>query len=173
MSTPNGQQQPQQGQPNHNQMPPQGYIQAPQKKPWYKRAIIMVPLTLIALVILFAGGCMALVGTAVNEVDKDMNAEHTITYQISGDTTDANVTYSVGESNTTQENGVASGWSKEVTVTGFWGASLIATNSMNGGGTITCQILVNGDVINENTATGDYASASCSASSTDIKDATE
>lgn len=156
--------------------PPQGYYQqppAPKKKPWYKRAIIMVPLTLIVLLVLFVGGCSALFSKAADEVDKDMNAEHTITYQISGDTTDANVTYSVGEANTTQETGVASGWSKEVTVKGFWGASLTASNGMNGGGTVTCQILVNGNVVNENTATGDYASASCRASADDIENATK
>ncbi|MCI1256552.1 MAG: MmpS family protein [Corynebacterium provencense] len=166
-------QQPQQ--PYPGQVPPQGYYQQPPvpKKAWYKRPIIMIPLTLVVLFVLFVGGCTALFGKAAEEVNKDMNAEHAITYQVAGEATDANVTYSVGDANTTQENGVAAGWSKEVSVTGWMGASLIATNGMDDSGSITCQILVNGQVINENTAVGQYASASCSASTTDIENASK
>lgn len=179
---PYGQQQPGQGgQPQYQQqgpgqMPPQGYYQqppAPTKKPWYKRAVIMIPLTLVVLLVLIIGGCTALVGGAVNEVDKQMNTDHTVTYSITGDATDATATYNVGESNTSQDTGVAAGWTKEATVTGLFGASLTATNGMNDVGTITCQILVNGQVINENTATGQFATANCSASSTDIENATK
>lgn len=154
--------------PNQQQVP-QGY-QLVQKKPWYKRPIIMIPLTLLVLLILFMGGCMALIGGAANEVDKQMNAEHTVTYKVTGSHQDALITYTNGDINTAQDNSVAGEWQKDVTIEGFSVASLTATNGIEDHGEITCQILSDGKVLNENTASGVGASASCSVGSSDIED---
>ena len=156
-----------------SQYPADAQQNAPQKKPWYKRAIIMIPLTLLVLFILFVGGCMAMIGGVANEVDKQSKEEHQITYSIEGDAQDANVTYTTDGTNTAQDNGVAAGWTKDVTHTGFFAASLIATNGMGDTGTITCKIMSNGKVLSENTATGEFASASCNTSSTDLENATK
>ena len=156
---------PQYQQPQHQQQYQPG---PPSKKKWYKRAIIMIPLTLIVLFVLFMGGCMALLGGAANEVDKEMNKEYAVTYAVTGDATDATATYTVENTNTTQDTGIAAGWTKDVTIKGFSIATLSVSNGMNDTGAITCQILVDGEVVNENTASGQFASASCSVNSSDL-----
>lgn len=156
--------------PNPQNHPQQQWQQPiyPPKKPWYKRAIIMIPLTILAIFVLFMGGCMALFGSAANEVDKKMNEEHAVTYKITGDANDATASYTANNTNTTQDTGVAAGWEKDVTLKGFSLATLTATNGMNDTGSITCQIIVDGQVVNENTASGEFATASCSVDSNEL-----
>ncbi|WP_448851334.1 MmpS family transport accessory protein [Corynebacterium sp. 335C] len=144
------------------QQPQVVYVQKPEK-PWYKKPGCLIPLILVALFILVIGGCAVGLGTAVNEVDKEMNAEHTVTYQIDGEAVDATAIYNVGETNSVQDTGLNAGWSKDVTVSGFWGAQLSVTNGPGSTGSITCRILENGEVLSENTATGEFATATCSA----------
>lgn len=146
------------------------YVQEP-KKPLHKRPGCLIPLILAILLLLIAGGCMAMLGGAANEVDKQLNAEHTITYAIEGDATDATVSYHVDEMNTAQDSGVAAGWTKDVTVKGIFGGHISVTNGLYDTGAITCKIIANGKTISENTATGEFASATCSADSTAIADA--
>lgn len=157
--------------PNHQQ-PQVVYVEKSQK-PWYKRPGCIIPLILVVLLILVVGGCTALFGKAVSDVDKEMNTEHTVTYQIDGDAQDASATYNVGESETAQDTGLQAGWSKEVKVKGFFGAYLTATNGMYDTGTITCRILVDGKTVTENTGSGEFASASCSAGPDELKKAAE
>ena len=160
------------GQPNYAGQPQVVYVQEP-KKPLYKRPGCLIPLILAILAILIVGGCMAMLGGAANEVDKQMNAEHKITYAIEGDATDATVTYNVDETNTAQDSGVAAGWTKDVTVKGIFGGHISASNGLYDTGGITCKIIANGKTLSENTATGEFASASCSADSTAIAEAFE
>lgn len=160
------------GQPNYAGQPQVVYVQEP-KKPLYKRPGCLIPLILAILAILIVGGCMAMLGGAANEVDKQMNAEHKITYAIEGDATDATVTYNVNETNTAQDSGVAAGWTKDVTVKGIFGGHISASNGLYDTGAITCKIIANGKTLSENTATGEFASASCSADSTAIAEAFE
>lgn len=112
---------------------------------------------------------MAMVGKVSEEVDKNLNAEHTITYAVTGDAQDGTVTYTVGDGDITQESGVAAGWTKDVTVKGILGANFTVTNGVFDEGTITCQILKDGTVLNENTASGAGTSATCSITSDDLK----
>jgi hypothetical protein len=51
--------------------PPQGYAEPPRKKHTVRNVILV----LLGLMILFFAGCLALVGGAVNEVDKAMKEE--------------------------------------------------------------------------------------------------
>ncbi|SCW99604.1 hypothetical protein [Corynebacterium jeikeium] len=163
-------------QPNGQQFP-QGqqtvYVVQQPKKAWYKRAVIMVPLTLVFLFILFVGGCMALVGGVANEMDKESKKEHNLTYVVEGDAQDATATYHVGDSDSTQDSGIAAGWKKDVTVKGFFGAYLSVTNGIYDTGTVTCKILVDGKTVTENTATGEFATATCDASTTELEEAVE
>ncbi|GAB3945439.1 hypothetical protein [Corynebacterium tapiri] len=168
MSTPAHDQQP----ANSNQYPqqpsiPQGY-ELRQKKPWYKKAGCIIPLILVLLMLLLLGSCTALFGSAINETEKMMNEEHTVTYRIQGDAQDATVTYSSDEMETAQDTGVQAGWEKEVKVKGFWSPHFTASNGMNDYGTITCQILSDGNVIAENTGSGQFASVTCNASTEDL-----
>lgn len=160
-----------QQQPGPEQQPaPQiQYVQAP-KKPWYKRIGCLVSIAILIIILLLFVGCTAFVGKVGSEIDKDLNAEHEITYAITGETQDATATYTVGDGQQTQETDVASGWTKTVKVKGILGASLLASNGIQGEGTVTCQILKDGVVIKENTASGPGASASCSASSDELGD---
>jgi hypothetical protein len=151
-------QQPGQPYPNQYQQP---HAQPPKKrKKW--------PWILLAVVVLFIaamGGCVALIGGAVDSVDEESNKEVAVTYEVVGDAQGALMTYTSGEMNMAQENGVALPWRKDVTITGLGKmATLTATNGFEDEGSITCRILVDGAVVNENTASGIGASASCSQS---------
>lgn len=174
MTTPNNNEYPNQGD-NNSQYPNQGYgnqqpfpgqvppgYEVREKKPWYKKAGCLIPLIIGIIMILIVGGCTAIMGVAVNEVDKELNAEKVVTYRIEGDAQDAWASYTTEDLNTVQDNGVAAGWEKEVTVTGVFPASLSVSNGMYDEGSITCQILVGGEVVAENTATGPSALATCS-----------
>lgn len=156
--------------PSHDQQPQVVYVKEP-KKPLYKRPGCIIPLMLALLLLGFMGGCMALLGKAANDVDKDLNAEYTVTYKVEGPVTKASVSYAVGESGVATESNIANGWSKETKVKGFLPAHMTTTNGYEENGNITCKILVNGKVVSESTGSGQYGSASCMANSTDIKNA--
>lgn len=148
-------------------------IYVKENRPWYKRVGCIVGLVFALSLIAIVAGCTALLGGAVNEVDKTMNEEHTVTYSIEGDAQDASVTYNVGEAQTAQDTNVAAGWSKDVKVKGFFGPYLSVTNGINESGAITCKISANGKVITENTATGEFATASCNTTGDDLRKAFE
>ncbi|GAA1480342.1 hypothetical protein GCM10009624_07820 [Gordonia sinesedis] len=156
-----GQQQPYGQQPYGQQQYGQPYQQPPQKKrkiwPWVLGGVILV-------FILIIGGCMALVGTAANEVDKAVNSEVTVTYRVTGEGT-ASVTWTDQNFNTAQESNAQLPWEKEVKVSGLGKiASLTVTNNESDSARSTCEILVGGQVKYTQTATGPFASASCSGS---------
>lgn len=149
--------QPQQPYPGQPYYPPQQPPKKRKKWPWVLLGIF------ILLVALF-GGCMAVVGKAVDSVDKDSKTVVKVTYKVTGDATGALITYTVND-NMTQDNGVKLPWEKQTEVTGFSKiVTLSATNGMNDDGKITCQVLADGKVVIENTASGAGASASCSGS---------
>jgi hypothetical protein len=54
--------------------PPQGYYQ-PGPPPKKKHTVRNILLVLVLLFVLFIGGCMALLGTAANEIDKSIKDE--------------------------------------------------------------------------------------------------
>ncbi|TWS19753.1 hypothetical protein FK268_23685, partial [Tsukamurella sputi] len=141
------------GQPYPPQQPPKKR----KKWPW-------VLLGIFILIVALFGGCMAVVGKAVDEVDKESKSVVDVTYKVTGPSTGALITYTFND-NITQDNDVALPWEKKTQVTGFAKTvSLSATNGMNDTGKITCQVIVDGKVIIENTASGTGASASCSGS---------
>lgn len=144
--------QPYPGQP----YPPQQQPPKKRKKwPWILLAICVV-------IIAMFGGCAALIGGAAKSISDESNSTVPVTYKVTGAATGALVTYTV-EGNITQDNGVKLPWSKETTATGIIKTvTLSATNGIDDTGKITCQIIVNGKVISENTASGLGASASCS-----------
>ncbi|MEU6565276.1 MmpS family transport accessory protein [Nocardia nova] len=139
------------------QGPPPGYYQPPKKRkkwPWVLGGIVLLFAVLL-------GGCMALVGGAVNSVDKESKREVTVTYQVEGTGQSSSITYSGKDFNVAQETAAAMPWSKQVTIDGLGKTvSLSASNDENGGD-ITCRILVGDKVISEQKSSGPFASASC------------
>ena len=84
-----------------------------------------------------------------------------ITLEVGGTATQASITYTDGGTQTSQENNVAVPWTKEIPAKdGAITYQVIAQNA--GGGDITCKITdATGEVLAENTSTGDYAIATC------------
>ena len=148
--------------------PPQPQHQPQQ--PWYKKPGCIIPLILTIGLLLLLGGCMAIMGKAVDDTVSDLDREYEVTYQVTGESNGATVTYNTGETETAQDTGAAAGWEKTVTVKGIFGAHMTVTNGA-GGGSVTCRIVANGKQISENTANGEFATATCSPSSDDLKNA--
>lgn len=160
---PSGPQQPYPGpqQPYPGGPPPQ--YQQPKKKkvwPWILGGVILV-------FILFIGGCLAFFGGVANEIDKESQRTVEVTYRVTGDGGPASVTYSDAGLNISQDTEAALPWEKNVVIDGLGKtATLTATNDFQAasGSTITCEIVVGGEVLYTNTASGPAASASCSGS---------
>lgn len=148
---------PQGGYP-HGGYPQGGYGPPPKKRkvwPWVLGGVLL-------FMVLGIGACIALVGTAVNEVDKEINRTVAVTYQVDGTGQASSITYSGRGGDVAQDTDVSLPWTKEVTVDGIVKAVTVTASAGADGGDITCRILVGDDVLAEQTATGPYASASCS-----------
>ncbi|WOC11936.1 MmpS family transport accessory protein [Gordonia sp. MP11Mi] len=146
------------GTPNPYQQP---YPYQPPKKrkvwPWIVGGIILVFVAII-------GGCVAIVGSAVDSVDKESKREVTVTYRVTG-TGATSITWTDKDFNTAQDTNASLPWEKTVTVTGFAkAASLTVTNDESDNASSKCEILVDGQVKYTQTANGPFASASCSGS---------
>lgn len=115
--------------------------------------------------ILFVGGCMAFFGKVASDVsdelDQQIGQEHTVTYIVEGDISDASIGYMKNLNEMSEIGSTSSNWTKDVTVKGFGSASLTANNSVESDGGITCKIITNGKTVSENTSTGQDAMVSC------------
>jgi len=109
---------------------------------------------------------------AVDDSNKAAATEHTVVYTVTGDSTDSSITWSTytdGDSGSEQASGAKLPWTKEVTVKGsseglnFNSFTVTASNGTTGG-EIACEIKVDGKVVSTKSATGEYASATCSGS---------
>jgi hypothetical protein len=107
---------------------------------------------------------VAVVDKAASDITNQANQTVTISYQAQGSSKDATVTYSTfssGGSSEGQEQ-VTLPWRKDVQATGFGkGGVLVVTAGMDGG-TVSCQVTVNGVVQKTASASGPGASATCS-----------
>ncbi|MGC5258264.1 hypothetical protein ACPXCG_18120 [Gordonia sp. DT218] len=148
-----------QGQPYPGQYPPPGYPPPPKKRkkwPWILLALVVVFLVVV-------GGCVALVGGAIDSVDEESERTVTVTYEITGDGPTASATYSTGNMDQAQDTDVPVPWTKEVQITGLGKVvTLLASNGIDGSGAIRCRIRQGDSVISENASSGPGASASCS-----------
>lgn len=152
---------PNQPQYPQGQAPQVVYVQQEKKKSKWWIWLIVLVVVFLALV----GGCVAIIGGAADSVQEESEKTATVTYQVTGESSDVLVTYTTGDGNTTQENDIALPWEKEVTVTGFSKyVSVTVTNGIDGSGKVTCTIKQGDKVISTNTASGVGASASCSGS---------
>ncbi|HXH36012.1 MAG TPA: MmpS family transport accessory protein [Plantibacter sp.] len=126
----------------------------------------------------FAGVVSEGIKTAVAESSAEADRDVTVVYEVTGTSAASSITYATftdGNSGTEQANDQALPFTKEFTIkaggtfdyTSFY---LMAMNGMDDTGDISCKITVDGEVVAEQTSTGEYASASCSASSLDLDD---
>ncbi|MDL9938431.1 MmpS family transport accessory protein [Gordonia sp. ABSL1-1] len=139
--------------------PGQPYPVLPKKKrvwPW-----VLGGITLVFLLVM--GGCVALIGGAANEIDKESKREVTVVYRVTGNGANASITFTDKDFNIAQETNAKLPWEKTVVITGLGKtASLTVTNDENDNAKSTCEILVDGQVRFTQTAAGPYASATCS-----------
>lgn len=101
---------------------------------------------------------------ASDEVNEEANREAVIVYEISGDATNVDVTYSVfsEENATTKDETVTTlPWTKEVKTKGYVKEGQVIVTTGEAGGSVTCKITVDGKEIETNTATGPFEMATC------------
>lgn len=107
----------------------------------------------VAAVVVAAGIAVAAV-SAHGSSPQDGSA-HTVTYVTSGNTADANVTY--GPAGSTVQGGVPMQASSQLGT-----ATYYAINAqLQGDGTVSCQILIDGTAVSSASASGGYDLARC------------
>jgi hypothetical protein len=101
---------------------------------------------------------------AASDINKQANTTVTISYDAGGTAKTATVDYS-----TFSANGSADGqqdtalpWHKDVRATGFGRGGILTVTAGADGGTVTCKVTVDGVVQKTATASGVFASATCS-----------
>ncbi|MFN2496944.1 MAG: hypothetical protein ABR608_13715 [Pseudonocardiaceae bacterium] len=97
------------------------------------------------------------------EFDREFNSTQPLTYQAESSTGTVDVSYS-SAGGSTSETGLPSPWTRDVQADnyGYFSVTLPYDADSSGEGTVTCRILSGGQVVAEQTATGEYASVSCS-----------
>ncbi|MEU4647400.1 MmpS family transport accessory protein [Nocardia fluminea] len=150
---------PQGGPPYQQGGYPQGGYPPPPKKrkvwPWVLGGTALV-------ILIFFGACLAFFGGVVNEIDKEVNSTVTVTYQVDGTGQASSITYSAGDLDVSQDTDADLPWTKDVTVDGFIKTVTLTASAGPDGGEITCRIKVGDRVIAEQTASGPFATTSCS-----------
>jgi len=119
----------------------------------------------------FATGVSNAIETAQAESSAEAAVERTLVYEVTGTSTDASVTYSTFDGSTAgteQATAQALPFTKELQVqTGgdftFQSFTLTGSNGADDTGDITCRITLDGEVLAEQTSTGAFASALCTA----------
>lgn len=150
------------------QYPPGGYQMPPPQQPTSShRGCLISAIVVIAVILVGAVSCTAILFQAGRKVSDTVNREHTVVYSVTGSGS-ADLTYVTdGLASSTQESGVRLPWSTTVTAKGlvlFF--SVIAQNGANESGTITCTITVDGTEVANETASGPAAVATCTATGT-------
>lgn len=148
--------------------PPARPIAMQLQKP--KKKLTRRPLFWILLVIvLFVGGCSAIVIGAGTAVDHSAHQTHSITYSVTGSGTSeastvtcATVQEGNGQKGESQANNAPLPWSKTITASGVFTEFTVSAQNA-GSGSVTCTITEVGTVPNTNTATGQFAIATCTA----------
>jgi hypothetical protein len=106
----------------------------------------------------------AVIKTANDEITDEANREAVIVYEITGDATNVDVTYSVfsDENMSTKDETVATlPWTKEVKAKGYVKEGQLIVTTGEAGGSVTCKVTVDGKVVDTQTATGQFELATC------------
>jgi hypothetical protein len=101
---------------------------------------------------------------AASDISKEANQTATISYDAGGTAKDATVTYSTfstsGSSEGQQDTVLP--WHKDVSTTGLGKSGMLVVTAGVDGGTVTCKVTVNGVVQKTASASGAFATATCS-----------
>jgi len=132
-----------------------------------RRGLAITGVVLGALSVIVGLATQALYSAAIDGVSNAISSasaesfdkQHTITVTITGDSTDANITYTT-DGGSEQASNPKLPFTKDLTVHGDTFGTVTATNGQTGN-TVTCTVKVDGKQVSTNTATGQYASASC------------
>jgi Mycobacterium membrane protein len=161
------QQPPPNWQPQGAQGPPVGY--APTAPPKKRKVWPWVLLGVCLVLILGFAGCVAIIGTAANQVGDQIKADSRpvlVTYEVTGEgvSTANNITYTkdvnLGQE---QATGQPLPWKKDIQFgEGLFKPLSIVAQAGDGTGTITCRILVDGAEVTKSTSQGQFAVVSCS-----------
>lgn len=120
----------------------------------------------IGVVLCVAGIAFTLAAqsAAGEEFDREFSGTQLLTYQAESSTGTVDVTYASAGGSTASETGRPSPWTRDVQADdfGFFSVSLPFDSGDSGAGSMTCRILKDAQVVAEQTATGEYASVSCS-----------
>lgn len=113
------------------------------------------------LVLVVAG--VAAVGFLINRTTNEMfNTEHTVVYSITGTGTEVDIRYSEGSGSTSTVTDATLPWSKTITTKGrLTFLSLSGFQGGSGAGDLACKITVDGQVVEQSTATGAGSSVIC------------
>jgi hypothetical protein len=106
----------------------------------------------------------AVIKTANDEITEEANREAVIVYEITGDATNVDVTYSVfsDDNMSTKDETVATlPWTKEVRTKGYVKEGQLIVTTGEAGGSVTCKVTVDGKVVDTATATGQFELATC------------
>jgi len=141
--------------PQYQQQPPMGWQPPPPPKKSHTLRNVLIVLGSLAVVGL--GGCVAIVGSVGNELNKT----HSVTYRVTGTST-ASMTYTTDNSGSgEQASDERLPWSRTFDIKGSTLLyQVLAQNE--GAGTVTCAIEVDGTVVKTATASGQGAIAHCS-----------
>jgi len=101
---------------------------------------------------------------AANDINTEVNKTVTVSYDAGGTAKDATVTYSTFSSSGSSEGQLdtALPWHKDVRTNGFGKGGILTVTAGSDGGTVTCKVTVDGTVQKTETASGAFASATCS-----------
>ncbi|HEY8590127.1 MAG TPA: DUF4190 domain-containing protein [Naasia sp.] len=122
----------------------------------------------IVLAIAYTAGFAAAVNEATEEREAAANVDQVLVYTVEGTATNANVMYSTYNdgSSGTESSDTALPFTKEITVKAgdefdFSSFSIYANNGVGDTGPISCRITLDGEVLSEQSAEGEFASVSC------------
>ena len=135
----------------------------PAKRPFYKRVWFWL---LIAVVVLFAG-CGAILAAGTAAVVHVAKTDHTVVYTVTGSGLANDITYATlqegnGQNGESQVTNVTLPWTKTIIASGLITAFSLSGTVGSGGGSVTCTISEDGNQLSTNTASGAFATASCS-----------
>ncbi|WP_138905799.1 MmpS family transport accessory protein, partial [Streptomyces albidochromogenes] len=122
------------------------------------------PWVLLGTLLLFTGGCIAVIATIATVVDDESTRTVKVRYAVTGDARGVTIAYTTWRDGDASSNTVTDArlpWRQEVDTTGLVkGGSLIVTTGASGG-TATCSVTVDGNEPRTATATGRFATATC------------
>lgn len=131
-------------------------------RPLWKKKRLWLALALLGLLLLIVLAAALSGGSTPAAEDEGASGTGTIVLEVGGTATSAGITFNDGGVQTSQENGATLPWRKEIPVNEDMLITYQVMAQNAGGGDITCKITgADGEVLTENTSSGEFAIVSC------------